>query len=420
MDTTVIDITNIIDTSSTRTKNGKYTKSLADTSNQDRNVLDNKAVTHIRNLVDTTFIATKSFDTTINDTAIAKDELETTDTKTTDLGTKDLLQVRDLDPSDISANIETINIIEIKDGTRDTKSLFDTEVKKILCRSASSDYSESNEIAKEIINEYINTIVFTQHLIYSITNNIDTDLSDDTLINTVVFNFDTVERNNVNTNSEPLKYDDNNKVDIAVAANAFKEIEENGSERNEPGYCLVDIANLNEFDTDGDVGKKIKSIQEPPNTKMDGTYDVNLDTILKDSLDAENDLKNDMMTKDAQDEQPKSIVLGIQRSPIHIIPNIPEIPKVDSKIVGTEIPTNTIDTEISMVIPKSLNTHVLNNTVDKIIGTSKVVPDASGESNSLEWKNEKIALERKINEMEQQVLMQLSRIIRILEKKDQT
>lgn len=469
-----MDNTNKDDTTSICTRSLMRTRSLMDTTNIDRNVMG----IDTKNLIETTNVATKNIfhtnifdtkkirDTTIDATKHSSNIPNTSDihkihltvsvesTKDiihlpsiADFDTTDFLHVRDLDTSDLSAS-DTINLVENSDGIKDTRYLFDNEVEKLLCSSASNDNSLSIQIVTEIINDCISDIFFTQTLIYSITNNMDTDFSAETLKNTIDINFDAVNvRNSFDTNVEYLKNKDDTKVSITVGSDTtldakimtIKETAQNFiSKAVETSFSLENEVSRVKSDTEGVIIKNIESIKEPPNTKMySEPLGVNVNTIVINSLDTKTDTKNpiikytnegstkniDILTKNTQDT--KILNAGAEISRSTKIPNIPAVPKntEDTKVpnMGTEIPTNTIDTEISMVIPKSLkNNDVLNTTTDKIIGTSKVVPDESGESNSLEWRNERIALEKKINEMEQQVLMQLSRIIRILEKKDQT
>lgn len=363
---------------------------------------------------------------------------------TAEFDTKDFLQVRDLNTSDLSTTSETINLVENRDATKDTRSLFENEVEKLLCSSTSNDNSVSIHIVTEIINECISTIFFTQTLINSITNNIGTDFSAETSRNSVDMNFDVQNvRNNFDTNVECLRNDDVTKVSVTVGSDAkvntkimVKSLKETAksfiTKCVDANVRLSNDVSRVKYDTEGVTSRNIESMKEPSNTKIG----VNLDNILINSVDTKTNTKSpkieytnedntkhiDILTKNTQDTKILNVGAEVPKSTIHNIIPSTEIPTniQDAKLsnIGIEIPTNTIDTEISMVIPKSYD--VLNTTVDKIIGTSKVVPDESGESNSLDWRNERIALERKINEMEQQVLMQLSRIIRILEKKDQT
>lgn len=468
-----IDTANRNNTTGICTRNLKHTKSLMDTTIIDRSLMGDKTFANSTNVVDIAHIDTKNIfhtnicdakkliDTAINATKHAKNIPNTSDmhkihlsvsvdsTKdihlpsTADFDTNYFLHVRDLNTSDLSTTSETIHLNENRDGPKDTRSLFENEVEKLLCSSTSNANSSSIQIVTEIINECINTIFFTQNLIYRITNNIVTDFSAETLRNSVDINFD-VEND---TNVECLRNEDGTKVGITVNSDAKVDTKIIANSLNETATSFIpkaqetsdsstNDASTVTFNTEGVTSRNVEYIKEPSNTKI-GVY---LNKILINPLDIktvninpsieytnEGSTKHiDVLTKHTQDTKILNVGAEVPKSTIHTkIPSIPEIPAdiQDTKLptVGIEIPTNTIDTEICMVIPKSLkNNEVLNTTVDKIIGTSKVVPDESGESNSLDWRNERIALERKINDMEQQVLMQLSRIIRILEKKDQT
>lgn len=478
LDTTDIinpmDNANIYDTTSICTRSLMRTRSLMDTTNIYRHVMGSDT----KNLIETTNVDSKNTfhvnvidtkkirDTTIDGTKHANNIPNTSDihkihltvsvesTKDiihlpsiTDFDTKDFMHLRDLDTSDLSES-DTMNLVENRDVTKDTRYLFDNEVEKLLCSSGSNDNSLSIQIVTEILNDCISDIFFTQTLIYSITNNMDANFSAETLKNTIDINFDAVNvRNSFDTNVECLKNKDDTKVSITDGSDttldtkimANKDTAQSFiSKAVGTSFSLGNEVSRVKFEPEGVIIRNIESIKEPPNIKMySEPVGVNVNAIVINSLDTKTDTKNpiikytnedstkniDILIKNTQDT--KILNAGAEISRSTKIPHIPAVLKnaEDTKVpnMGTEIPTNTIDTEICMVIPKSLkNNDVLNMTTDKIIGTSKVVPDESGESNSLEWRNERIALERKINEMEQQVLMQLSRIIRILEKKDQT
>lgn len=478
-DTTNVDTGNVLDTinpigavhlddtTSICTRNLIPTRSLIDTTNIDRIPMGAEILGNTRKLVDIAYIDTKNvvtkniFHTNIFDTKqfidtaidapkhiknvpntsdIHKIHLKVTaeSTKdihlpsTTDFDSTVFLQVRDLNTSDLSRS-NTINIAENRYGNEDTRFLFDNEVEQLLCSSASNDNSLSIQIVTEIINECMNNRFLTQALIYSITNNIGADYNAETLRNIVHTNFDDVNvKNYFDTNVECLQHKDDAKVSVTVSSDvtldtkimAIKETAKSFiSKAVETSFNLANEVSRVIFDTEGVIIKNVETIKEPPNTKTSSEPGVNLDAKNPniDNID-ESSIKNiDFVTQNTQDTKILNVGEEIPKSTK--TSSIPEVLRntEDTKFPNKEIPTNTIDTEISMVIPKSIqNNEVLNTTVDKIIGTSKVVPDESGESNSFEWRNERIALERKINEMEQQVLMQLSRIIRILEKKDQT